>query len=305
MEVFRLPPYPITTTWDVPLPSTQYSIYIEDLVDHSFENIPVTSNAESKIEYIIPRAKAQYDRKFLFRVTDTTNEIVIDSNLDVLRPYIDPAMLATSGTATEYKEYKMLELLARSIIDSIISDGFYNNKHIIQAVGQGTDYFSLWEDTNRVLKVYENNVLVYDIDAEDPLDNEFTYLVTLDNSAIQRVMTDVYNRQEYNFPKLPTASSDIGFVGYAGVAFPAGVDYTFILDTGYKAIPPDIEYATELLINDIKCGKLEYFKRYISAYNTDQFKVEFNKAILDGTGNIFVDKILSKYMKSIVKPGVI
>lgn len=301
MEVVRKPPYPITTNWDVPEANTDYTIYIEDLVDHSYENISTTSDTNSQVQYVIPRSKAQFDRTFLFQIRDETGEIVVDSNLDVLRPYIDYTTMGT--TASEIQEYKMLELVARNMIDAIVPDGFYNNKHIVQAVGLGTDYFPVWEDVNKVLKVYENNVLVYDIDA--PEDYEFTYVVTLDNSAVQRTIVGEWNRQEKRNLTLPLAVGNLAFYGYAGVDFPQGYDYTLILDTGYKAIPPDIEYATQLLINDLKCGKLEYYKRYIKNYSTDQFKIDFDKTFFDGTGNLIVDKILNKYKKSITRIGII
>ena len=48
--------------------------------------------------------------------------------------------------------------------------------------------------------------------------------------------------------------------------------------------------ATKLLIEDIKCGKLDYFKRYVTAYNTDQFRIQFDKSVLNGTGNIIVEQ---------------
>lgn len=375
----RKPPFPITTNWDVPEANTDYVIYIEDLVDHSFENIDVTSDDNAQIQYVIPRSKAQFDRKFLFQVRDMTGEIQVDSNLDVLRPYYD--YTADGTTASEIYDAKMRELLARNIIDSVIDEGFYNNKHIVQAVGQGTDYFAIWEDVNRVLRVYENNVLVFDgqdvninivaFYDEDPTSNphlgltlasahgyavgdtvqitlpsenidakyivsdvidstsfrigsslssvngfegiggtskrvwEYTYIVTLDNSAIQRVEYDSYNRAERRSTYIPIAGGDIGFLGYIGTAFPEGFDYTFILDTGYKAIPPDVEYATKLLMEDIKCGKLDYYTRYVDSYNTDQYRIQFNGQLFEGTGNTLVDKILSKYKRSIVKPGIL
>jgi len=301
MEVLRIPPYPIVTSWDVPEPNTDYTIYIEDLVDHSYETVEATSDANAKVEYVIPRSKAQFDRTFLFQIKDETDEIVVDSNLDILRPYIDYRTLGT--TATEVQEYKMLELVARNIIDSVITDGFYNNKHVVQTVGLGADYFPVWEDLNKVLKVYENNVLVYDID--DPTVGPYQYVVTLDNSAIQRVEANTYNRSESRPITLPVSPGNIAFYGYAGVAFPVGFDYTLILDVGHKAVPPDIEYATKLLIDDLKCGKLDYYNRYVSSYNTDQFRIQFDKALFDGTGNMIVDKILDKYKKNITKIGIL
>lgn len=380
MEVLRVPPYPITTTWDVPEPDTDYDIYVEDLVDHSYEITTQTSNGNSQIEYVLPREKVAFDRDFLFRIQDSlTGEILTDSNLTVYRPYIDPNMLGT--TATEIAEYKELEIIARKIMDAYMTDGFYNHKLVIQQVGQGTDYFPTWHETSRVLRAYENGVLVFngedeantahtvtsDTDytyfntgvdhklsigdrviisgfipeayngvyevlvIEDPkifgiqlIDAavvtdfgtvqkwwQYTYRPTLDNSAIYRYDTlqgpnIEYNRLEYNPTRLPVASGDLGFYGRSGygVAFPKGYDYIFVLDVGYKAIPPEIELATKYLIEDIKCDNNNYWKRFITQYSTDQFDVKFAPQFLEGTGNIIVDKILDNYKSATIRPGI-
>jgi hypothetical protein len=303
MEILRVPPYPITSTWDVPEANTDYVIYIEDLVDHSFESVDITSDANSKINYILPREKLQFDRDFLFKVYDLGGEIVIDSNLTVYRPYIDPGMLGT--TATEIAEYKELEIVSRAIIDSYlgVSGGFYNHKLVMQQVGQGTDYFPIWHDANKVLKVYENNILVYDNDTPD--DWPFKYILTLDNSAIIAYSAEIFNRSESKPLRIPRGTGDLGYNNYGGVTFPAGVEYTFVLDAGYKAIPPDVELASKYLIEDLKCGANDYYKRFITQYSTDQFDVKFAPEFLQGTGNIIVDKILSNYKGNLFKPGVL
>jgi hypothetical protein len=59
------------------------------------------------------------------------------------------------------------------------------------------------------------------------------------------------------------------------------------------------------LVDDICNGKLEYFKRYTTGYNTDQFRVQFDRSSFEGTGNIIVDKILSKHVKAIQTLGVL
>ena len=309
MEIYRVPPYPITTTWDLPIPNYTYTLYLEDLVDHSIELSEITSDSNSQVQYELPLNKVQFDRSFLIRFYDTEHEhILYESNLDIIRPYVDATKLAT--TASEIADYKMNELVARSIIDTQVGNGFYNHKLIMQGIGQGTDYFPLWEHAYRVLKVYENDVLVYDIDAVDPTTNLHDYRITLDNSAIYRYITtpntiDPYNRLESSPLNTMPGSGDLGSVGTRSVHFPYGSDYIFILDAGYKTVPPDIERATMMLIEDLKCGKLEYFKRYMTSYNTDQFRIQFDKAMLDGTGNFIVDKILEKYETNITRPGVL
>lgn len=302
MEVMRVPPYPITTTWTLPIPNYTYVQYVEDLVDHSVEETQVTSDENGVVEYTIPLDKVQFDRKFFIKFYDTEHEHTLyEENLDIIRPYVNATKLAT--IASDITEYRMLELVSRSIIDTIITNGFYNYKKIVQAVGQGTDYFPLWHDTNKILKVYENNKLVYDVDT--PETNEFQFVVTLDNSAVQRVMLDPYNRAEQAPPNLLSARGDLGYYGFESVGFPTGYDYTFVLDTGYKTVPSDVEYATKLLMEDIKCGKLDYYKRYVTSYNTDQFRIQFDKTLFGGTGNLLVDKILDKYINNIIKPGLI
>lgn len=302
MEVMRVPPYPLTTTWTLPIPDYEYVVYVEDLVDHSVEESNMFSDENGILTYELPLAKVQYDRKFFIKFYDTEREHTLyESNLDIIRPYVNPETLGT--TASEIAEYKMLELVARSIIDTQINDGFYNHKQVIQCVGQGTDYLPLWVDSYKVLKVYENNVLVYDV--ETPDENIYDYKITLDNTAIQRVIVDPFNRNEIAPANLPVARGDLGYYGYQSVAFPQGYDYTLIVDTGYKAIPPDVEYATKLLIDDIKCGRLDYYKRYVTAYNTDQFRIQFDKSLFNGTGNLLVDKILDKYSNTITKPGIL
>lgn len=380
MEILRVPPYPITTTWDVPEANTEYDIYVEDLVDHSYELTTQTSNADSQIEYVLPRVKVQFDRDFLFRIQDTiTSEVIVDSNLTVYRPYVDPNMLGS--TPEEVEKYKRLEIAARKIMDSYVGDGFYNHKLVIQQVGQGTDYFPVWHETSRILRVYENGVLVFNgednaniahsvtADADYTYFNtgvdhglavgdkvivsgftpaeyngyhtvatitdsntfgieliaggtvtvfgsvqkywEYTYKPTLDNSAIYRYSTIEgpnveYNRLEYNPTRTPRALGDLGFYGRSGqgVAFPKGYDYIFVLDAGYKAIPPEIELAAGYLIQDLENGSNEYWSRFITQYKTDQFDVKFDPKFLGGTGNLIVDKILDGYKSASIKPGL-
>jgi hypothetical protein len=304
MEILRVPPYPITATWDVPEANADYTIYLEDLVDHSYENIEIVSDEDSQINYVMPQSKVQFDREFLFRVYDENDEIVIDSNLTVYRPYVDPNILGT--TDEEIAEYKELEIVARGIIDSYMgtSGGFYNHKLVVQQVGQGTDYFPIWHDTNRVLKVYENNVLVFDYE-DTETEWDFTYVMTLDNSAVMRIETGVFNRIEARGSITMRATGDLGFYGGNAVAFNKGADYTFVLDAGFKAIPPEIELAAKYLIEDIKCGNNDYYKRFVTQYSTDQFNVKFAPQFLEGTGNIIVDKILSNYKGMNFKPGVL
>jgi hypothetical protein len=303
MEALRVPPYPLTLKFDVPTSGDIYTLRLQDLVEHFVEESNITS-ANLQITYVLPLSKIEFDRKYEVKILNSDEEIVFEDNLDIVRPYTDPNKLGT--TASEITEARYNELIARSIIDSFVVDGFYNQKVIVQTVGEGLDYIPLWVNAYKVLRVYENDVLIFDVDEEI---NDRYFKLSLDNSAIQEYCldsTESLNRLEKTLPDLPISYGDLGYYGWTSVAFPRGYDYTLVLDAGYKTVPSDIQAATEMLINDIKCGRLDQYKRYVEEYQTDQYKVKFNASkLFSGTGNIIVDQILSKYTKNITRLGIL
>ena len=307
MEILRVPPYEtIAVNFVVPAGYSDVDIYarVTDMADLSVEDLEfLDSSTGDDIEIFLP---GRYDNNYrveIFKIVSDAEVLIHEEFYELIRPYVDPNTLGT--TASEIAEYKILELVARSMIDTFCPEGFYNKKITVVGTGNGSDYLSLWEKVYRVFKVYENNVLVYD--RSDPDLSEYQYAITPDKTAIQRIRADVLelNRYESTAQHLPVASGDLGYYGYEGISFPSGYDYTFVVDQGYLTVPADIEYASKLLIEDLKCGKLDYYKRYVTSYNTDQFRIQFDKAMLGGTGNFLVDKILDKYVKTIVKPGII
>lgn len=307
MEILRVPPYEtVVVDFVVPSGYDEVDVYarVTDMADLSVQDLEfLNSSTGDTIEISLP---GRYDNNYrveVFVLNEGVENTIYEEFYELIRPYVDPNTLGT--TASEIAEYKILELVARSMIDTFVPEGFYNKKITIVGTGNGSDYFSLWEKVYRVFKVYENNVLVYD--RSNPELGDYQYAITPDKTAIQRVRADVLelNRYESTAQNLPVASGDLGYYGYEGISFPSGYDYTFVVDHGYINVPEDVEYAAKLLIEDLKCGKLDYYKRYVTSYNTDQFRIQFDKAMLGGTGNFLVDKILDKYVKTIVKPGII
>ena len=305
MEILRVPPYEtIAVNFVVPSGYNNVDIYarVTDMADLSVKDLDfLDSSTGDDLEISLP---GRYDNNYrveLFKIVSGTEVLIYEEFYELIRPYVDPNTLGT--TASEISEYTTLELVARSMIDTFCPEGFYNKKITVIGTGNGSDYFPLWEKVYRVFKVYENNELVYD--RSTPELNKYDYVITADKTAIQKISAGELNRYESAAPNLPIGRGDLGYYGYEGVGFPSGYDYAFLVDYGYITIPADIEYATKLLIEDLKCGKLDYYKRYITAYNTDQFRIQFDKVMLSGTGNFLVDKILEKYVKTIVKPGII
>jgi hypothetical protein len=292
MEILRVPPYNTTVDITVDQASTDYPVIVRDMADLSFTTSTITSDSDGVLTVDLP---SKYDGHYEVQVYD--NEYYYT----VVRPYVDPNTKAT--VASEISEYQANEEIARAIIDSVISQGFYYEKKTIETTGLGADYLPVWIDAKKILKVYENNVLVYD--AANPESYERSFELNGDGTAIQQYYSSSINRNEGSPLILPISSSDSDFIDYYYRGFPRGVDYRIIVEAGYKVVPSDIVRATELLVEDLACGKLEYYKRYAVNYNTDQFRVQFDRAVFEGTGNIIVDKILSKHAKAIQTLGVL
>ena len=292
MEILRVPSGNTSVSVEVSEADTLYDYTITDASDGSVVLATATSNSSAVVSVTLP---SSYDSQYTLSIDD--EEYIYD----VVRPYVDPN---TKGeTASEIAEYRKNEELARAIIDSVIIEGFYYQKRVIQTTGLGSDYIPLWVNAKKLLKLYENNVLVYD--SADPESYEKSYTLSDDKTSVIEAYPDIMNRYEGAPNFLPAAASDMLDLKYIYKGFPRTFDYTLVVEHGYKKIPGDIVKATELLVEDISCGKLDYYKRYVANYNTDQFKIKFDSRVFEGTGNILVDKILSKYAKSIRSLGVL
>lgn len=323
MQILRIPPFPLYATYTVPEPNTSYIFTIENAPRTVEASAILTSNSDSKVTYQLAGDFVKYDHNYAVLIYDNVDgvegDVVVQDVLNIMKPYVNPYTLGT--TATEVSEYMEHEQLARGLIDSVVGPkGFLFEKTVMEVVGEGTDYLPLWDIGYKILQVYENGELVFDINESEPsLGKGFTYGITQDRSAIYKEYvpaTTNFNRAEKRPRKLPRAVSD----SYRGsvpidsanqimydqpVLFPEGVDYIIVYEAGWKVIPHDIEDATMRLIDDIKCGRLDYAKRYITNYRTDQFSMTFDTSSFQGTGNNFVDRILQKYIVSIYKPRVI
>jgi hypothetical protein len=294
MEILRVPPFQINAVLDVSNPNTLYNYKITDLAESTVSEDSATSGSNAKLT--VPLS-SRYDNGYLIEIVGED-----EHQVDVVRPYVDPS---TRGTTTkEISDYAKNEEIARAVIDSIVPEGFYFQKKIIQTTGVGADYMPLWINATKLLKVYENNVLIFD--SEFPENYAVHYGITKDKSAITFFESGEINKSEGADLSIPLGASDLLDLKFGYKGFPRTYDYTFVLEVGYRNVPSDIKRAVDLIVDDISCGRAEYINRYVKEYNTDQFKIKFEEArAFEGTGNLIVDKILSKYAKSIRYLGVL
>lgn len=298
MEILRVSPYAdVPANFTVPTGIIDADIFvtITDMADLSILELNFPESSSGDVIEISLSGK--YDSSYRVEVVKNPGEIdeqiLQDETYEIVRPYVDPS--TKGSTASDISAYAVNEEIARAVIDSIIPEGFYYKKKVLSFTGTGSDYLPIWDDVKKILSVYENNKLVTDRQFE----------VTPDKTAIVEKSTDNINRVESAPLVLPAASSDSLDPQFVYRGFGKTWDYEITVEHGYTNVPSDIVRATEMLVHDIECGKLDYYKRFISSYNTDQYRIQFDKGLFEGTGNIIVDKILSKYAKSITKIGVL
>lgn len=302
MEILRVPPYNdiVVQHYSVPLDwpnNKSIVVRITDLADLSIHSTTVylTPAPGSVLDNTATKFSGKYDNNYRLEVfeDEIDGNLLYEETYEVVRPYVNPNTKAS--TASDILEYATNEEIARAIIDSVIPEGFYYKKKVLHFTGTGADYLPIWDDVKKVLTVYENNKLVEDRQ----------YEVSSDKTAIIEKSSDNINRAESSPLVLPAASSDSLDPQFVYRGFGKTWDYLVTVEYGYTTVPSDIIRATEMLVHDLECGKLDYYKRFISSYNTDQYRIQFDKGLFEGTGNIIVDKILSKYAKSITKIGVL
>lgn len=292
MEILRLSSVQPEAIVEVGDSNTEYEYTVLDLSDASTETGLATSSSTSKVA--IPLS-SQYDGDY--RITVDGEEHFVT----VVRPYVDPRTLGSNNA--EIAEATKNEEIARAIIDSVIDEGFYYKKKVVDMVGLGADYLPMWLNVQKLIKIIENNVVLFD--ANDPSAYNIKYGLTQDKTAVTILYDEQINKAEGAPLQFPQAVSDLWDMKFGYRGFPKGFDYTIFLEAGYKRVPSDIQRAASLIIEDIKCNGLDYIGRYVTEYNTDQFKIKFDGRVFEGTGNMVVDKILSKYSKGIRKLGVL
>lgn len=298
MEILRVSPYAdISVDFVVPagITSSTITANITDMADLSVSTLTFLNKVSGNVLDISLPGKydSSYRVEIIKNLGTSGEQILKDETYEIIRPYVDPS--TKGSTASDIAAYTTNEEIARAIIDSIVVEGFYYKKKVLHFTGTGSDYLPIWDDVKKVLSVYENNKLVEDRE----------YEVSSDKTSIIEKSSDNINRAESSPLVLPAAASDSLDPQFVYRGFGKTWDYLVTVEYGHTTVPSDIVRATEILIHDIECGKLDYYKRFISSYNTDQFRIQFDKGLFEGTGNIIVDKILSKYTKSITKLGVL
>lgn len=288
MEVLRLPESTsIQATFTVPTANALYHAYYDDLNTGASYSASAVSNSNKLVTFTLNSYYLTYYGNLEFDIYQN-NALVYSTGLDIIRPYCDITAVKNK-LAISTAQAIQCESVARAIIESECGTFYFIRKNK-EVTGMGMDYLPINERICKLYKMYENGLIIHD--SSDPeLD---LYKISLDSSSIVPSQI-IENKLEY---------AKVWRDRYYDASFASGYDYLIDGDFGYKVVPNDIQKACELLMQDIATGNMQYINKYIESFDNTEFKVQFAKTFMNGTGNFTVDNILSKYKNTIV-PGVI
>ena len=301
MEIYRVPPYPMSVTYEGFTPSTEHFLTLLDSRTGFVDSASATSDVSGNLTFVIPDEVAKYDEEYsatIYEGSDDTGSTVGSDNLNIVRPYLVPANITPAGE--DVNDYIKYERIARLAIDNIVG-GFYYKDFVLDLQGMGSDKLVLGRRINFIDSVVANNELVYDSSEES---NEVLYTLTPDKQSMIVHRSDAMNIVDGRAPTTIPAPSDYGqYIGRT-VDFPVGYNYTVRVDSGWAFVPQDIKEATQLLIDDMACGAPNYLNKYVREYETKDYRIDIHRPAFAGTGNLIVDQTLEKYKGDTLYDGV-
>ena len=289
MEILRLPETTsIFIDLVMPSASSQYVIQYEDLSTGESFSASATSNSSKVARFTLNSKYLVYSVNLFANVYDPSNNLVLSTGIDIVKPYCDLTTVRTKLGITNGQAIEA-EKGARRIIESEVGS-FQFVRKLKEVIGMGIDYLPIDERIVVLYQMWENNEVIY-IKDDDSYDQ---YKISVDKSSI--VLEDeIQNKVEYT-----KVWRDRNYA----VTFAPGSDYLLDASFGYQVIPSDIEEACEILMQDLVQGNTRYFSRNITEFDNKEFKIKFAPGSSSGTGNLIVDKLLIKY-KNRIRPGVI
>lgn len=295
MIIHRVPPFPLSYTKTGLDADTEYSWSLVDEYSSEISSGSVTTDSEGTLVIEVP---SEYDDDYVVKLS-TGGHLKSAEQISVVRPYIDiKKLLPASYTQEQYDKAVENEVIARGVIDGY-TNGFYLLKEKYETEGSGSDYLTIPYRLNRLLRVWEGGVLVYDSESET---NTYQLGISADRTSIIHLGEPDYVSGKVI--SIRPASSDYGYTSGPSGSFPTGTDYVVEFETGSEIIPMVVGQCVKLLVDDITCGS-SYTNKYVLEYSTDQYKIKYSARALNGTGNKTVDGLLKQFRDYSVRAGLI
>ena len=220
-------------------------------------------------------------------------------NVFVTQPYADIAQamdsLGISSDASDpnYKTYAELcaaERWARKVIENYTGQEFYLYDDLHTVYGAGSDVLPLPYKLNALHELYQNDVLL--VDTINDINN-WNYDVQISETGfgIRINKASMIDNTVYTANGMvpPTINDTTGLFSKNGV-------YRVQGRYGWDYVPDEIELACIELMKDYFSKDKEWRNKYLTNLQTFDWQFEYSQDSYTGTGNVYVDQILSSYV---------
>ena len=178
-----------------------------------------------------------------------------------------------------------LERKARYLINAYTGNDFKFEYKTVGAYGLNTDLLYLGQRIESFDKITFDDYVIYDSTEEPVVDLLDVTLAVAPSKFSIRVVEEGVNITEW------VDQNPLQNPSYFGK------DSAYLIrgEYGWKAVPEDIKIAVYELINDFLCNDSIYRNKGLKSIQNDSFNIQFADGMLNGTGNLYVDSLLSQY----------
>jgi hypothetical protein len=301
IEYLRTDNLPLTVSYTASSYATNVYFEIYDLDTEEFIQSGAgtysASTVSSKTYNIGLNVDAtSYDRNIKIEFV-TTSSVGAYNDIEyasLIRPYASPdrilelADIPASASANT-NLLRKLEKKARLSLNSYIGDSFYKEKRTITVFGQNSDIITTPIPIQRIDKVYEDDLLVYERD-NSAYQLDFPLEIDSSGTRVKIVNSSTNNKEILEFPKFSVFY-------YEGIF---KKDFSYKIDGiwGWEYIPAYIELATAQLVEDYLCNDFNVRNKNIGQLSNDSYNIKYGSNFSTGTGNLLVDNLIAKYKEA-------
>jgi hypothetical protein len=241
----------------------------------------------------------KYDRSLVIEIQSIQVNGYSTDTIDVTikRPYATYSEIYSyfqnynviSGSNILYNEtqafVEKLERKARYLINAYTGNEFKFEYKTVGAYGQNTDLLHLGQRIESFDKITYDDYVIYDSKEDPAIDLLDVTLAIAPSKFSIKVVAEGVNITEW------VDQNPLQNPSYFGK------DSAYLVrgEYGWKAVPEDIKIAVYELINDFLCNDFIYRNKGLKSINNDSFNIQFADGMLNGTGNLYVDSLLSQY----------
>lgn len=263
--------------------------------DEFVEAGSTASGASSVFTATLSADAAEYDRNLKMEWISSTASGASSTieYLTIARPYATTTRiraLADIDSSVTDANLKKLEKRARLAIQSMLGISFIKKYKSIVVYGNNTDVLMLPEPIIRIDKVYEDDLLVYDMVSTASV-NDFDYNLEKSTSKFRIKAVNSDDEDERGLLESP----DISVLPYDGI-FKKDHQYRIVGVFGYSYVPSEVETATSLLVEDYLCNDWNIRNKYIETMKTDSYDIKYGSGFAGGSGNLVVDSLLAPWL---------